>query len=104
VAIDGSTPTIVYTTSSADISSLKMTINMTHSGLGIEMFDISAISAGANVMYSVSNRLNATGEPDTTVSVDYDGSSRLVVTLTVNSGTATSWVTYDSTEFGYQVD
>ena len=105
-AINGSTPTVVYTASSSNISSLKMTISMTHGGLGQEMFDISAISAGANVLYSVSNRLNGTGQPDTTVSVDYAGGGPvyLAVTLTVNSGATTSWVTYDSTEFGYQVD
>lgn len=103
-AINGATPTVVYTASSSNISSLKMTISMTHAGLGQEMFDISAISAGANVLYSVSNRLNGTGQPDTTVSVDYNGSNILAVTLTVGSGTTTSYVTYDSTEFGYQVD
>lgn len=104
--INGSTPTVVYTASSSNISSLKMTISITHGGLGQEMFDISAISAGANVLYSVSNRLNGTGQPDTTVSVDYAGGGPvyLAVTLTVNSGATTSWVTYDSTEFGYQVD
>jgi hypothetical protein len=103
-AIDGATPTVVYTASSNGINSLKITISMTHSALGQEMFDISAMAAGANVMYSVSNRLNGTGQPDTSVSVDYDGSNRLAITLTVNSGATTSWVTYDSTEFGFQVD
>jgi hypothetical protein len=104
--IDGSTPTVVYTASSSNISSLKMTISITHGGLGQEMFDISAMAAGASVMYSVSNRLNGTGQPDTTVSVDYIGGGpvSLAITLTVNSGATTSWVTYDSTEFGYQVD
>ena len=106
VAIDGATPTVVYTASSSNISSLKMTISITHGGLGQEMFDISAMTAGANVMYNVSNRLNGTGQPDTTVSVDYIGGGpvSLAVTLTVNSGATNSWVTYDSTEFGYQVD
>jgi hypothetical protein len=104
VIINDVTPTVAYTASNNQITSLKTTFSLLHVGLGREMFDVSALAAGADVMYSVSNRLNGTGQPDTTVSVNYDGSSRLAVTFTVNSGAFTTWVTYDSTEFGSQAD
>jgi hypothetical protein len=104
-AIDGATPTIVYTARPGSLS-LKSTIVVQHAGLGLEMFDVYAVGAGADVIYSVSNRLNATGEADTTAVVDWYGSGpfALAITLTVNSGATTSWVTYDSTEFGIPND
>lgn len=102
VVIDGATPTVVYFAAAGSLT-LKTTIVVQHQGAGLEMFDVSAVAAGANVIYSVSNRLNATGGPDTTAVVDYSGPV-LAITLTVNTGATTSWVTYDSTEFGIPVD
>jgi len=100
--VDGSTPTTVYI-AEVDSVTIKTTLVVQHSGLGFEMFDVSAVAAGANIMYSISNRINATGQADTTAVVEYMG-SQLVITLTVNSGATTSWVTYDSTEFGIAFD
>jgi hypothetical protein len=102
VEITGSTPTIVYTASTGT-QTIKTTLVVQHISLGFEMFDVSALGAGANVLYSVSNRLNSTGQPNTTAVVDWSGGV-LAITLTVNSGATTSYVTYDSTEFGIAND
>jgi hypothetical protein len=101
--INGSTATVVYTAATGTVT-VKGTITVQHDGLGLEMFDVSALAAGASTLYSVSNRLNGTAQPDTTVIVDYNGSNQIQITLTVNSGATTAWVTYDTTEFGMPND
>jgi hypothetical protein len=75
-----------------------------HSGLGFEFFDVSATSSGADTYYTVSNRLHPPGITDSTVVVDLNGSNFMDITVTINSGAANSWVTYDATEFGIAVD
>jgi len=104
VEIDGSTPTVVYTATDNTITSMKVTIQIQHTGLGFEFFDVSATSAGNDTYYTVSNRLQPPGITDSTVVVDMNGSNTMEITVTINSGAETSWVTYDATEFGISVD
>jgi filamentous hemagglutinin len=102
--ITGSTPTTVYTATSVDTTSMKVTMQIQHSGLGFEFFDVSATSTGGNTYYTVSNRLQPPTIADSTVVVDLNGSNFMDITVTINSGAANSWVTYDATEFGIAVD
>jgi hypothetical protein len=104
VAIDGSTPTTVYTATSVDTTSMKVTMQIQHSGLGFEFFDVSATSTGGNTYYTVSNRVQPPTISNSTVVVDLNGSNFMDITVTINSGAANSWVTYDATEFGIAVD
>jgi hypothetical protein len=104
VAIDGSTPTTVYTATSGDITSMKVTMQIQHSGLGFEFFEVAATTDGFDTYYTVSNRLHPPGITDSTVVVDLNGSNFMDITVTINSGAANSWVTYDATEFGIAVD
>jgi hypothetical protein len=104
VVIDGSTPTTVYTATSVDTTSMKVTMQIQHSGLGFEFFDVSATSTGGNTYYTVSNRVQPPTISNSTVVVDLNGSNFMDITVTINSGAANSWVTYDATEFGIAVD
>jgi hypothetical protein len=104
VEIDGSTPTVVYTATDNTITSMKVTIQIQHTGLGFEFFEVYATSAGGDTYYTVSNRLQPPGITDSTVVVDMNGSNTMEITVTINSGAETSWVTYDATEFGISVD
>jgi hypothetical protein len=104
VDIEGSTPTVVYSATDNSITSMKVTMQIQHTGLGFEFFDVSATSSGADTYYTVSNRLHPPGITDSTVVVDLDGSNAMEITVTINSGAANSWVTYDATEFGIAVD
>jgi hypothetical protein len=102
--INGTTPTVVYTATSVDTTSMKVTMQIQHTGLGMEFFDVSATSTDGNTYYTVSNRLHPPGITDSTVVVDLNGSNTMDITVTINSGAANSWVTYDATEFGIAVD
>ena len=104
VEIDGSTPTLVYSATDNSITSMKVTIQIQHTGLGFEFFEVYATSSGSDTYYSVSNRLHPPGITDSTVVVDLDDSNAMEITVTINSGAANSWVTYDATEFGIAVD
>ena len=102
--INGSTPTTVYTATSVDTTSMKVTMQIQHTGLGFEFFDVSATSTGGNTFYTVSNRVQPPTISNSTVVVDLNGSNFMDITVTINSGAANSWVTYDATEFGIAVD
>jgi hypothetical protein len=102
--INGTTPTVVYTATSVDTTSMKVTMQIQHTGLGFEFFEVAATSSGFNTYYTVSNRLHPPGITDSTVVVDLNGSNTMDITVTINSGAANSWVTYDATEFGIAVD
>jgi hypothetical protein len=104
VEIDGSTPTTVYTATSIDTTAMKVTMQIQHQSLGIEFFDVSATSSGSDTYYTVSNRLQPPGITDSTVVVDFNGSNIMEITVTINSGATTSWVTYDAVEFGIPLD
>ena len=102
--ITGITPTVVYTATSIDTTSMKVTMQIQHIGLGFEFFDVSATSTGGNTYYTVSNRVQPPTIDNSTVVVDLNGSNIMEITVTINSGAANSWVTYDATEFGIAVD
>jgi hypothetical protein len=102
--INGTTPTVVYTATSVDTTSMKVTMQIQHTGLGFEFFDVSATSTGGNTFYTVSNRVQPPTIDNSTVVVDLNGSNIMEITVTINSGAANSWVTYDATEFGIAVD
>ena len=102
--ISGTTPTVVYTATDLNTTSMKVAMQVQHTGLGFEMFDVSATSTGGNTYYTVSNRLQPPTISNSTVLVDLNGSNEMQITVTVNSGATTSWVTYDSTEFGIPQD
>lgn len=102
--IDGATPTVVYTATSIDTTSMKVTMQIQHTGLGMEFFDVSATTTGGNTFYTVSNRVQPPTISNSTVVVDLNGSNIMEITVTINSGAANSWVTYDATEFGIAVD
>lgn len=102
--INGTTPTVVYTATSIDTTSMKVTMQIQHTGLGFEFFDVSATSTGGDTFYTVSNRVQPPTIANSTVVVDLNGSNIMEITVTINSGAANSWVTYDATEFGIAVD
>jgi hypothetical protein len=102
--INGTTPTVVYTATSVDTTSMKVTMQIQHTGLGFEFFDVSATSTGGDTFYTVSNRVQPPTIDNSDVVVDLNGSNIMEITVTINSGAANSWVTYDATEFGIAVD
>jgi hypothetical protein len=102
--INGTTPTVVYTATSIDTTSMKVAMQIQHTGLGFEFFDVSATSTGGDTFYTVSNRVQPPTIDNSTVVVDLNGSNVMEITVTINSGAANSWVTYDATEFGIAVD
>jgi hypothetical protein len=97
-------PTVVYTATNAQTTSMKVAVQVQHSGLGFEIFDVSATYTGSDTYYSVSNRLKPPTITDTTVLVDLNGSGIMQITLTINSGAKPAWITYDATEFGIPND
>jgi hypothetical protein len=101
--IDGATPTVVYTAANPQTTSMKVTVQVQHQGFSMEFFDVSATKAGADTYYTVSNRVAPPTIAASTVVVDLNGST-MQITVTVNSGAATSWVTYDAVEFGIPND
>jgi hypothetical protein len=102
--ITGSTPNVVYTASSSNITSMKVTMQIQHSGLGMELFDIYATLAGPDTFYTVSNRVAPPTIDNSFILVSLNGSNEMQITVTIYSGAPTSWVTYDSTEFGIPQD
>jgi hypothetical protein len=103
--VSGTTPTTVYSASSSNITSIKVTLQIQHANLGFEILDVVATRTGVDAYYSVSHRVKPPAITDTTVLVDvspFDGTLAIVLTLT--SGATTAWVTYDATEFGIAVD
>jgi hypothetical protein len=101
--IDGATPTVVYTAANPQTTSMKVTVQVQHQGFSMEFFDVSATKAGADTYYTVSNRVAPPTIAASTVVVDLNGST-MQITVTVNSGATSSYVTYDSTEFGIPND
>jgi hypothetical protein len=83
---------------------MKVTMQIQHTGLGFEFFDVFATSTGGNTFYTVSNRVQPPTIDNSTVVVDLNGSNIMEITVTINSGAANCWVTYDATEFGIAVD
>jgi len=101
--IDGNTPTVVYTATNALTTSMKVTFQVQHGGLGMEFFDVSATYTGVDTYYTVSNRVAQPNIAASTVVVDLNGST-MQITITINSAAVTSWVTYDAVEFGIPND
>jgi hypothetical protein len=104
VEITGNAATVVYTASSSDITSMKVTTQIQHQNLGMEFFEVFATESGNNTYYTVNNRLAPPGITASTVLVDINGSNEMQITVTITSGAATSWVTYDAVEFGIPQD
>lgn len=102
--ISGNTPTVVYTATNALTTSMKVTVQVQHSGLGMELFDVSATYTGADTYYTVSNRVAPPTIAASAVVVDLNGSNTMQITITIDSGATTSWVTYDAVEFGIPND
>ena len=102
--ITGGTPALVYTVSSNSITSMKVTIQVQHNGLGMELFDVYATYVGADTFYTVSNRVAPPTITDSLVSVSLTDSNQMRIVVGITSGATTSWVTYDATEFGIPND
>jgi hypothetical protein len=83
---------------------MKVTVQVQHAGLGMEFFEVFATYTGADTYYTVSNRVSPTTIAASTVAVDLNISNTMQITVTVNSGATTSWVTYDAVEFGIPND
>jgi hypothetical protein len=84
---------------------MKVTIQIQHTGLGFEFFEVFATYKGSvDTWYTVSNRVAPPTIDASTVVVDLNGSNTMQITVTIESGAATSWVTYDAVEFGIPVD
>ena len=103
--ITGTAPTVVYTATNVNTTSMKVTMQIQHTGLGFEFFEVFATYTGSvDTWYTVSNRVAPPTIDASTVVVDLNGSNTMQITVTINSGAATSWVTYDAVEFGIPVD
>jgi len=102
--ITGNAATVVYTASSNNITSMKVTMQIQHQSLGMEFFEVFATESGNDTYYTVNNRLAPPGITASTVLVDMNGSNEMQITVTITSGAATSWVTYDAVEFGIPQD
>ena len=83
---------------------MKVTMQIQHTGLGMELLDVYATFTGADTFYTVSNRVAPPTIDNSTVVVNLNGSNEMQITVTINSGASASWVTYDSTEFGIPND
>ena len=102
--IQGSTPTVVYTASEANIMTFKGTFTIHHDTLGYEMFDMAASrDLTGNVYYTVTNRVKPPTITDTTAIIDLNGSNVMQVTFTLNSSSLSAFVKYDTTEFGTSI-
>ena len=103
--ITGTAPTVVYTATDVNTTSMKVTMQIQHTGLGFEFFEVFATYTGStDAWYTVSNRVAPPTIDASTVVVDLNGSNTMQITVTINSGAATSWVTYDAVEFGIPND
>lgn len=102
--IDADNPTIVYTATNVDTNSMKVAIQIQHAGLGFEFFEVFATYTGSDTYYTVGNRVSPPTIDASTVVVGLTGTPAMKITVTINSGAATSWVTYDAVEFGIAVD
>ena len=102
--IDADTPTVVYTATNDLTRSMKVTIQIQHSGLGMELLDVFATYTGSDTFYTVSNRVAPPTVDASTLVVDLNVDNVMQVTVTINSGATTSWVTYDTVEFGIPND
>jgi hypothetical protein len=102
--ITGSTPTVVYTVTNSNTTSMKVTMQVQHNGLGMEFFEVFATFTGPDTWYTVNNRLSPPTIAASTVVVNLNGSNGMQITVTSNSGADTCWVTYDAVEFGISVD
>lgn len=102
--IDGGTPAVVYTATDNLVTSMKVTVQVQHSGLGMEFFEVFATESGNNTYYTVSNRVAPPEINASTVVVDLNEAGVMQITVTINSGSGTSWVTYDAVEFGIPND
>jgi hypothetical protein len=83
---------------------MKVTLQIQHSGLGLEVFEVMATYTGADTYYTVSNRVAPPTIAISTVLVDLNIGNTMQITVTINSGATTSWVTYDAVEFGIPND
>jgi hypothetical protein len=102
--ITGSTPTVVYTATNVQTTSMKVTVQIQHHSLGMEFFEVFATVTSPDTYYTVSNRLAPPTIDASTVVVEANGSNIMEITVTINSGADTCWVTYDAVEFGIPVD
>ena len=102
--ISGTTPTVVYTANSVDTTSMKVTMQIQHVGLGMEFFEVFATFTGSDTYYTVGNRVAPPTIDASTVVVGLGVGNAMKITITINSGAATSWVTYDAVEFGIPND
>ena len=102
--ITGSTPTVVYTATNVYTTSMKVTIQIQHQSLGMEFFEVNATYSNPDTYYTMSNRLAPPTIDASDVVVNLNGSNTMEITVTINSGAATSWVTYDAVEFGIPQD
>ena len=106
VPITGTTPTVVYTATDSSITSMKVTMQVQHAGQGMELFEVFATFVGStDTYYVVNNRVAPPTIADSTVEVSLNSSTNAMeITVTINSGAGTSWVTYDAVEFGIPND
>jgi len=102
--IGGNTPTVVYTATDVNTTSMKVTMQIQHAGLGMEFFEVFATFTGADTYFSVGNRVSPPTIDASTVVVGLGVGNAMKITVTINSGATTSWVTYDAVEFGIAVD
>lgn len=104
IDIQNGIATVVYTATANNIMTLKGTFTIQHDALGYEMFDLSASrDLTGNVYYAITNRIKPPTITDTTAIVDLNGSNVLQVTFTLNSGSLSAFVKYDTTEFGTSI-
>ena len=104
VEIANTTPTVVYTAVNNATTSMKVTMQIQHTGLGMELFEVFATITGSDTYYSVNNRVAPPTIADSTVVVGLGPLNAMKITVTINSGAAFSWVTYDAVEFGIPQD
>jgi hypothetical protein len=70
----------------------------------MELLDVFATYTGSDTFYTVSNRVAPPTVDASTLVVDLNVDNVMQVTVTINSGATTSWVTYDTVEFGIPND
>lgn len=102
--IDANNPTVVYNATNVDTTSMKVTMQIQHAGLGMEFFEVFATFTGADTYFTVGNRVSPSTIAPSTVVVGLGVGNAMKITVTINSGATTSWVTYDAVEFGIAVD
>ena len=70
----------------------------------LEFFEVFATFTGSDTYYTVGNRVAPPTIDASTVVVGLGVGNAMKITITINSGAATSWVTYDAVEFGIPND